>query len=84
MCGTVAVVEQRLENPYRRMTMKMSANPVRLVAAIAAFVALAAAPASSLASSSPSMHHMMACTHHQVMTHHTKHCAMHHAMKHTK
>ena len=60
--------------------MKISANLVRLLAATGTLATLAGAPASSLAS----MHHMKTCTHHQVMTHHTSHCMMHHAMKHTK
>jgi hypothetical protein len=64
--------------------MKISANPVRLLATTGTLVALAGAPASSLALSSSSMHHMKSCTHHQVMTHHTSHCMMHHAMKHAK
>jgi len=61
--------------------MNIRSTAVRLLAVTATLTALAGAPASSLASS---MHHMKACTHHQVMTHHTSHCAMHHAMKHTK
>jgi hypothetical protein len=61
--------------------MKISATPMRLLAASGTLVALVGAPASSLASS---MHHMKPCTHHQVMTHHTSHCSMHHAMNHTK
>jgi hypothetical protein len=64
--------------------MKISANLIRLLAATGILTALAGGPASSLASSSSSMHHMKPCTHHQVMAHHTKHCSMHHSMKHTK
>ena len=64
--------------------MKIGAKPIRLLAATGTLVALAGAPASSLASSSPSMHHMKPCTHSQVMMHHTSHCSMHHTMKHTK
>ncbi len=64
--------------------MKIRSTPIRLLAATATLAALAGAPASSLAASSPSMHHMKRCTHHQVMMHRTSHCSMHHAMKHTK
>lgn len=61
--------------------MKISSTPIRLIAATATLVALAGAPASSVASS---MHHMKPCTHRQVMMHHTSHCMRHHTMKHTK
>jgi hypothetical protein len=61
--------------------MKTSSTPIRLLAMTGTLVALAGAPANSLASS---MHHMKRCTSHQVMTHHTSHCSMHHSMKHTK
>ena len=64
--------------------MKISATPARLLAVTGTLVAFAGVPASSLAASSPSMHHMKRCTSHQMMTHHTSHCSMHHAMKHTK
>ena len=64
--------------------MKASSKLVRLVAATGTIAALAVAPASSLASSNTSMHHMKACTTHEVMSHHTSHCTMHHTMKHTK
>ncbi len=64
--------------------MKISANPIRVLAATSAIIALAGAPTSSLASSNPSMHHMKRCTHHQAMMHHTSHCSMHPSMKHTK
>ncbi len=64
--------------------MKTSANPIRLLAATTTLIALAGAPASSLASSNPSMHHMKPCTHHQAMMHHTSHCSTHPSMKHTK
>jgi hypothetical protein len=63
--------------------MKTSSKLVRLLAATGTIVALAA-PASSLASSNTSMHHMKPCTNHQVMSHHTSHCMVHHTMKHTK
>jgi hypothetical protein len=59
--------------------MKIRSTPIRLLAVTGTLVALA--PASSLASS---MHHMKPCTHHQMMMHHTSHCSMKHAMKHTK
>jgi hypothetical protein len=61
--------------------MKISSTSVRLLAVTGTLVALASAPASSSASS---MHHMKPCTHRQVMMHHTSHCSMHHAMKHSK
>ena len=61
--------------------MKLSSTPVRLATLTAMLAAMATVPAGSLAAS---MHHMKPCTHQQVMTHHTSHCSMHHAMHHSK